>query len=334
MIVCFGEILLRLSAEPPKLLMQDGRLDATICGAEANVAVGLSGFGDATRMVSVVPNNRLGAAARAELGKYGVDTSSIRSASGRMGLFFLTPGAMARPAEIIYDRAGSAFAQMGHDDIDWASELAGADWLFISGITAALGNGPLASLRGAVAAARQKNVRIAFDCNYRPSLWEGRDTEAWDILRELSFQADLLFAGRRAIGRMLEKKFDDTDGDAGFRTATGAMFASAPGVSHIAATRREIWTANSQSLTGLIASRTHLAISPIIALDDIVDRVGTGDAFAAGVVHGLVNGLALEETVRFATASAQWAHGVSGDFLRASVEDIEAIQHSVGDIRR
>lgn len=334
MIVCFGEILLRLSAERHSLLMQDEKLTATVCGAEANVAVGLSGFGNRTRMVSIVPPSRLGNAARSEMRKFAVESTGIRSADGRMGLYFLSPGAMSRPPEIIYDRADSAFARMAAADIDWAEELRGADWLFAGGITAALGDGPLNSIRNAITTARQQNVRVAFDCNYRPTLWQGREHLATEILTELSLQADLLFAGRRALGMMLKRKFDDADGNSGFRSATGAMFGAAPFLSHIAATRREIHSTGRQNLTGLVATRDAMAISPTISLDDIVDRVGTGDAFAAGVVHGLANGMTLEETARFATASAQWAHGVSGDFLRASVADIEAIQQSVGDIRR
>ena len=136
------------------------------------------------------------------------------------------------------------------------------------------------------------------------------------------------------MGRMLEMTFDDAEGDAGFRAATDALFGCAPDVAHIAATRREIRTISSQSLTGLIASRTQLSISPTLTLENIVDRVGTGDAFAAGVVHGLLNDWSLDQTIRFATASAQWAHGVSGDFLRANVADIEALQRHGGDIRR
>lgn len=333
-IVSFGEILLRLAARPPSLLLQEAQLEATICGAEANVAVALSGFGHTTRMISLVPDNRLGEAARSELRRFDVDARDVKSGNGRMGLFFLSPGAMTRPAEIIYDRAGSSFANLDPEAMDWQQLLAGANWLFIGGITAALGDGPLSALRSAIACAKRHDVNIAFDCNYRPSLWQGREQQAAKILRELSSQAKLLFGGRRAIGMMLDQHFDAEDANSGFHDAANAMFASAPGLTHVAATRRDIISADNQRLTGLIADRQGLAVSPTLALDGIVDRIGTGDAYAAGVVHGLVSGHDLDQTVRFSAAAAQWSHGVSGDFLRASVSDINAIRIGAGDVRR
>lgn len=333
-IVSFGEILLRLAARPPSLLLQEAQLEATICGAEANVAVALSGFGHTTRMISLVPDNRLGEAARSELRRFDVDARDVKSGNGRMGLFFLSPGAMTRPAEIIYDRAGSSFANLDADAMDWQQLLAGADWLFIGGITAALGDGPLSALRSAIACAKHLDVNIAFDCNYRPSLWQGREQQAAEILRELSSQASLLFGGRRAIGMMLGQKFDAENPNDGFYDAANAMLAAAPELAHVAATRREIISADNQRLTGLIADRQGLAVSPTLALDGIVDRIGTGDAYAAGVVHGLVSRHDLDQTVRFAATAAQWSHGVSGDFLRASASDISAMQIGTGDVRR
>lgn len=333
-IVSFGEVLLRLAARPSSLLLQEAQLEATICGAEANVAVALSGFDHATQMMSFVPDNRLGEAARNELRRFGVGTDAIRVGSGRMGLYFLTPGAMMRPSEIIYDRAGSAFANLDAEAIDWQLALTGADWLFIGGITAALGDGPLSALRSAIACAKQHAVKIAFDCNYRPSLWQGREQQAAKILRELSSQATLLFGGRRAIGMMLDQQFDAGDSNRGFHDAANAMFTASPGLAYVAATRREIISAENQRLTALIADNNGLAVSPTIALDGIVDRIGTGDAFAAGVVHGLVSGHDLDQTIGFAAAAAQWSHGVSGDFLRASVGDITAMQNGAGDVRR
>lgn len=316
------------------MLLQEAQLEATICGAEANVAVALSGFGHTTRMISLVPDNRLGAAARNELRRFDVDTRYVKSGSGRMGLYFLSPGAMTRPAEIIYDRAGSSFANLDAAAMDWQQLLAGAEWLFIGGITAALGDGPLSALRSAIAYAKQQGVKVAFDCNYRPSLWQDREQLAAKILRELSSQATLLFGGRRAIGMMLDQTFDAEDPNGGFRNAANAMFAAAPELTHVATTRREIISADSQRLTGLIADRQGLAISPTLALDCIVDRIGTGDAYAAGVVHGLVSRHDLDQTVGFAAAAARWSHGVSGDFLRASVSDINAMQIGTGDVRR
>ena len=194
-IICFGEILLRLAAQPPSILFQDDALQTSFCGAEANVAVALAGFGHHARMVSVVADNPVGAAAKSELRRHGVDIAHVAAAPGRMGLYYLSPGAMARPAHIVYDRAHSAFATLHPAALDWHDILQGAGWLFVSGINAALGEGPLTALRQAMAVAREVGVRIAFDCNYRASLWAGREHLAPGILCELASASDLVFAG-------------------------------------------------------------------------------------------------------------------------------------------
>lgn len=333
-VVCFGEILLRLAAPVPMLLMQDGRLDATYCGAEANVAVGLSGFGHNVRMASVLPPNRLGEAGRGELARFGVEASHIKSGPGRMGLFFLTQGAMTRPAEIIYDRAGSSFAQLDPSSFDWPTIFAGSDWLFVGGITAALGDGPMTALRDAITCARASGVKVAFDCNYRPSLWVGRESQAAEIFLELSCMSDLVMAGRRAIGMMLSRKFDRPDPDEGFSEAAAALFARSATIQGIAATRRKVESATRHQLTGLFADRQGITIGKTLVLDGIVDRIGTGDAFAAGMLHGLATGMHGKDLVAFAIAAAQWCHGVSGDFLRASVSDVLSLQTGQLDVKR
>ncbi len=333
-IVCFGELLLRLASAPPTLLLQDMQLQASICGAEANVAVALAGFGHECRLVTAVPDNPLGVAALREVQSFGVAVDAPRLADTRMGLLFLQPGAMSRPSAITYDRAGSAFATMDPAAVDWPAILAGVDWLFLSGITAALGERPLASMRAAIAAARDTGVRIAFDTNYRPALWRGREREATTILRDLCVEADLLFADQRAIAMMVGGDLGHCDPDPGFQAAARRMFDAAPRLSAVAATRRTLHATNRQDLAGLLADRDGCTTTSAIALDDIVDRVGTGDAFAAGIVHGFANDWPRERTLNFAVASAQWAHSVPGDFLRASLGDIENMSLGHIDIQR
>jgi 2-dehydro-3-deoxygluconokinase len=334
-IVGFGEILLRLASAPPALLFQEMRLEASFCGAEANALVALAGFGHDCRMVTVLPDNPVGRAASRTVGTFGVDMSrAAAQPDGRMGLFFLQPGAMTRPSAITYDRAGSAFAETGAQHYDWPSLLEGAEWLFVSGITAALGDGPLAALHDAMAEAQARGVKIAFDTNFRPNLWRGREQLAARILRELSAKADLLFAGRRAVAMMAGGDYAQADPDQGFHAAAQRMFELAPGLLHVAATRRTIHSTDRQDLVGLLADRDGLSVSPTIALEAIVDRVGTGDAFAAGVVHGLIAGLGRAATIEFAAACAQWGHSVPGDFLRASLADITGLMNGGGDVSR
>lgn len=182
--------------------------------------------------------------------------------------------------------------------------------------------------------ARTRGVRIAFDTNYRPTLWQGREAQAAGILRDLSGKADVLFAGRRAVAMMLGGSFDDPDADQAFHQAARAMFEFAPNVRVVAATRREVVSTDRMDMTALVASRDALAVSKTHRLENIVDRVGTGDAFAAGVVHGLCAGFPLERIASFAAACSVWAHSIPGDFMRATLEDIESQEAGAGDVRR
>ena len=333
-VVSFGEVLLRLAAPPGELMLQNLRLEPSFCGAEANVAVALAGFGHDSRLVTVLSDNALGEAARSTLRAFNVTLAAEMVVGGRLGLFFLQPGAMTRPASVTYDRAHSAFASHAPEAYDWPVLLARTDWLFVGGITAALGERALTALRAAIAAAKAAGVRIAFDTNFRTTLWRGREAEAAAILRELSCEADLLFAGRRAVAMMAGGDFSHGDPDERFHAAAQAMFALSPRLMHMAATRREVYSSDRQNLTGLLADRGGLSVSRTIALENIVDRVGTGDAFAAGVVHGLVSVMNRTETIAFAASCAEWAHSVPGDFLRASFADIAALTAGSGDLRR
>lgn len=333
-VVSFGEVLLRLSAPSGELLFQQMELEPSFCGAEANVAVALAGFGYDARMVTALPANAAGEAANRALEGLGVKVHAATLLGSRLGLFYLQPGAMYRSANVIYDRENSAFASCTPSSYDWPTLLTGADWLFVGGITAALGDNALAGLRKAIAVAQSAGVRVAFDTNYRPTLWKGREAVAAKTLRELSCEADLLFAGRRAVAMMAGGNYSSGDPDEGFWQAAQAMFALSPRLGHMAATRREVLSSDRQNLSALLADRDGLASSPTTVLEKIVDRVGTGDAFAAGVVHGLTSGMDREHTIRFAASCAVWGHSVRGDFLRATVADIDTLANGPGDVRR
>jgi 2-dehydro-3-deoxygluconokinase len=165
-------------------------------------------------------------------------------------------------------------------------------------------------------------------------LWHGREAQAAAILRELSCEADLLFAGRRAVAMMAGGDYAHADPAEGFHAAAQTMFDLSPRLQHLSATRREVRSTDSQRLTGLLADRDGLSVSRTVVLDSIVDRVGTGDAFAAGVLHGLITGMGREATVGFAAGCAEWAHSVPGDFLRASTADISGLGAGAADVKR
>ncbi len=226
-VLCFGEILLRLAAPGRELLLQTPRLDVHVGGAEANVAVSLAGFGHASAIAGVLPANPLGRAARDTLRRHGVDTSALRFDDGRMGLYFYTTGAGHRPSEVLYDRAGSAFAIAAADTYDWPRSLAGAGLLHLSGITPALGPATAQAAVDAARAARAGGVQVSFDGNYRAKLWAAWDGDPRNRLHALLSETDIAFADHRDIELVL-----GIDGDAAlaprerFASAARAAFAA------------------------------------------------------------------------------------------------------------
>jgi 2-dehydro-3-deoxygluconokinase len=274
--VCFGELLMRLSAPGRERLLQSPRLDMHFGGAEANVAASLAILGHDSAVVSTLPGNAIGRACAGELRRHGVDTAGIVFGGGRMGLYFLSPGAMHRPSEVLYDRAGSAFARAPTDAYDWPHLLAGARWLHLSGIDLALGDTVAETALAAVRTARAAGVQISFDCNYRSNLWEGRTAQAPGLLR-----------GMAAIGR-----------------------------EHLSVDR--------QSICGRLAVGDAVLTTATHALDGVVDRIGSGDAFAAGILHGLLCDMDDAATLDFALAAACLKHSVPGDVNLMGEADVLA----------
>lgn len=312
-ILCFGELLLRLSAPGQELLFQSPRLAARFGGAEANVAASLAILGHASAMISALPDNAPGHACAAELRRHGVDTAGIQFADGRMGLYFLSPGAMQRPAEVIYDRAGSVFARTPASAYDWPRLLDGARWLHLSGINLALGDTTAPAALAAVRAARHADVAVSFDCNYRGRLWDTRAAQAPALLRELVAEAALLFGNERDIALMLGAEFRQADGEQRFLAAAQLAFASFPRLRWMAATERRVQDAATHELRGHLATREHVLTTRAHQLTGIVDRIGSGDAFAAGLLHGLDSGMHEPATLDFAVAAACVKHSIPGD---------------------
>lgn len=324
-IVCFGELLLRLGAPGNELLLQSPRLHVHVGGAEANVAIALARFGHEVRMATVLPDNALGEHAIGELRRHGVDTRAVRRDAGRMGLYFLATGAGLRPSEVLYDRAGSAFARATPDAIDWDAAFDGADWLHLSGVTPALGLASAAAAQRAADTARARGMQIVFDGNYRSRLWQAWDGDAPSILRGLMAGADLAFADHRDIAVVLGHEAQGDDAVARFADAAAAAFAAFPQLQRIASTVRVQRSVDEHALSALMCTRGgEVVTTPTYTLTAIVDRIGGGDAFAAGVIHGLRRGLGDPESLHFGLASACLKHSVPGDFNRVGTGDVEA----------
>ncbi len=334
-VTCFGELLLRLSAPGRELLLQTPRLEVHCGGAEANVAVSLACFGHTVSMVSVVPDNALGRASVAELRKHGVRTSGIRLASGRMGLYFLSTGAVQRASEVLYDRAGSAFANADPDLIDWDEALAGSAWLHVSGITAAIGPAAAQAAMGAVKAARRANVAVSFDCNYRAKLWEAWGGDPAAGLRALAAEADLLFADDRVLALMLAREFDAATAAERFQAASTEAFRNFRHLQRVATTVRVQHSPDHHELSAIMNGRGRITSTGRRQLPGIVDRIGAGDAFAAGLLHGLLAALEDEAALEFALVAACLKHSLPGDYNLFGVRDVEnAIADRSWDVKR
>jgi 2-dehydro-3-deoxygluconokinase len=317
-VVCFGEMLLRLSAPGRELMLQSGSLEVHVGGAEANVAASLAVFGHSASVVTILPDNPLGIAARAALRRHGVDTGQVRLvAGGRIGLYFMSTGAGQRPSQIVYDRRDSAFALAPPDSIDWSVALQGAKWLHVSGITPALGPGPAAAALRAMRAARERGVLVSFDCNYRAQLWQAWKSDPARSLHEMLEQADLAFADSRVLALVLKGAPE------GFGDAAEAAFTAFPKLQAIATMVREEHSVDRHEITAFLASPGTLHSTRSYTLESIVDRIGTGDAFAAGLLHGRLTGMESRQALEFALAAACLKHSIPGDVNLATVADVQ-----------
>ena len=335
-VVCFGELLLRLAAPGHQPLLQTPSLDVHVGGAEANVAVALAHFGHATSLVSVVPDNALGRAAVGELRRHGVDAGGVRYGPGRMGLYFATTGAGVRPGHVLYDRAHSAFALSRAGSHDWPVLLRGAQWLHLSGISPALGPQAAQATLAAARTACDMGLKVSFDGNFRPSLWERWGGDARAVLRDLFDCAHVVFADHRDIALVLGGDFPQRDAPARIDAAAAMAFKAFPRLHYMACTQRTAHSASHYALGAMLLGRDGTrALAPPRELPGVVDRIGSGDAFAAGILHGLIDPLDPDTTVRFALAAGCLKHTIPGDVAPLDPADVLALMDADAfDVRR
>lgn len=333
-ILCFGEVLLRLATPDVRLMVQCESLDMAVGGAEANVAAGLASLGHPVKMLSCLPANPLGDKARAALGAAGIDTSLITRGDGRMGLYFLESGAGLRPSSITYDRVGSAFANSSTADaFDFSSALEGARLLHLSGITPALGPGGVALAQAAVAAADAAGVGICFDGNYRPLLWNSWDSNPREVLTGLMRSAKIMIGNHRDISLLLDRPFPG-DGSERRREAAEAAFAAFPRLELIASTARHVVNAGHHRIAARVDGRKESHQTSEVDVTGIVDRIGTGDAFAAGILHKWLHGAGVVETAHGGLAYTVLKHTHRGDMCLVGPAELNVFSASGGDVRR
>jgi 2-dehydro-3-deoxygluconokinase len=328
-IATFGEIMLRLSPPAKELLFQSPRLEAVFGGGEANVAVSLAILGHRSRWISVVPSNPAGDAALRELRRYGVDIGAVVRGGRRLGIYFAETGANERPSRVLYDRDGSGLAEAGPGEIDWDAALDGMDRLHVTGITPALSASAAALTLEAVKAARSKGMRVSLDLNYRSKLWRyGRP--APEVIRDIAAHADLLIGNEEdcqkalGIGPAVNAAAGRLD-VAAFEALTAQVMAAFPKLDRVAVTLRESLSADWNRWSAVLRNGTGFIAGPTYEIRSIVDRIGTGDAFAAGLIHGLAGGLPDAGALDFAVAAAVLKHSIPGDWNLSTEKDILAL---------
>ena len=335
--VTFGEIMLRLKPLGCERLLQSPHLEATFGGGEANVAVGLARFEMNVAYVSVIPNNALGEACIGELRKQGIDTSLIVRKGKRLGIYFLESGANQRPSKVIYDRLSSAIAEAQPGDIDWGKAFHGATWFHITGITPALSLSAVELSLEAVKKAKEKGATVSCDLNFRKKLWQyGRS--APEIMGELVKYVDIAIGNEEDCQQSLGVGVE-IDVESGkletekYRELTDKVLDRFPNMTKIAITMRESHSADYNSWSAVLNTRGEFLVSRKYEIHDIVDRVGSGDAFASGLIYGLSNLATDKEALEFAVAASCLKHSIPGDLPLLSADEVKALVKGVASGR-
>jgi 2-dehydro-3-deoxygluconokinase len=320
-VVTFGEIMLRLTVPHGRRLSQAASFEASFGGAEANVAVALAQWGIPSRFVTVVPDQPLGSAALDALRAHGVDTLHVLRQGKRLGLYYLEPGAAQRPAQVIYDRMNSAVAELAPGQIDWDAVLQGADWLHCSGITPALSASAAEVTREAMASAKRAGLTVSLDVNYRAKLWS--PARAREVLTPLMQYVDIVLGNEDDAAQVFGLRAA-APLDAGAYCNVAAELLARFAVKTVAITLRESLSASDNRWSACLHDGQEFHVSRSYPIH-VVDRVGSGDAFAAGLIYALRAGRSSRDALEFAVAASCLKHTIPGDFNLVSVAEVEAL---------
>lgn len=329
-VVTLGEIMLRLSTNTGERLFQANQLTMNYGGAEANVAVSLSQLGFQAYFISKIPNNSLGTAVVRHLKANGVDTTYLLKGGERLGTYYLESGVGERSAQVTYDRKYSSFSNLTKEELDWDEIFKGAKLFHITGITLALSSHLRELAFFAIKKAKEFGVITSFDFNYRASLWSQK--EASIVFKELMCEIDICFCGELDAIYLLGIEIDETMKLEDYYKKIKERY---PNIFYMASTTRQVHSATSNTLQGHFYMDGKLYQSKAHQIEPIIDRVGGGDAFAAGVLYGILEGLSPEQLITFATAASALKHTVHGDCNPFSVEEISTfIKNGSGKILR
>ena len=326
-IITFGEIMLRLAPEGYLRFSQADKFCASFGGGEANVAVSLANFGADAVFVTKLPNNDIGQAAVNSLRRYGVNTSGIVRGGARTGIYFLEKGASQRASKVIYDRAGSSIAMASPEDFNWDAVFAGADWFHFTGITPALGGNLPMICETACKAAKDKNITVSCDLNYRRNLWTRE--AAQETMGKLMRYVDLCIANEEDAGDVFGIKAENTDISGGKLSHDGYKSVARQlkdrfNFKKVAITLRASVSANDNNWAGMLYDGKDYFFSKNYAVH-IVDRVGGGDSFGAGLIYSELEGKSPQDSLEFAVAASCLKHTIEGDFNLVGTDEAEKL---------
>ncbi len=329
LVVTLGEIMLRLKSPGQERLFQSPALEASFAGGEANVAVSLARFGTRARFVTALPDGPLADAAIGELRRQAVETGHIVRRPGRMGIYFLETGAAQRGSAVVYDRDGAAIALADKSEFDWADIFDGATWFHISGITPALSESAAAITVASLRAAREAGATTSLDLNFRAKLWRYGKT-APEVMCGLMEHVDVAIGNEEDFQRSLgmDAATDVTGGDLSegtYDALTRQVMDTFPGLSAVAITLRESRGADINGWSACLRDADGFHVGRSYQILDIVDRVGSGDSFAAGLIYGLLSSMPAPEALDFAIAASCLKHSIPGDFNRVSVDEVRKL---------
>lgn len=334
-IVTFGEIMLRLAPEGYTRFVQAETFGATYGGGEANVAVSLANFGLDAAFVTKLPKHEIGQAAVNSLRRYGVDVSKIVRGGDRVGIYFLEKGASQRPSKVVYDRAGSAIATAAAGDFDWEAIFKDVDWFHFTGITPALGDNVAEICLDACRAAKKLGLTVSCDLNYRKNLWSRE--KAGKVMAGLMEYVDLCIANEEDAADVFGIRAANTDVTTGQVNHEGykdvaRQLVERFGFKKVAITLRESISANDNNWAAMLYADNVFHFSKKYAVR-IVDRVGGGDSFGAGLIYASLSGYEDAQALEFAVAASCLKHTIEGDFNQVSVGEVEKLSGGDGSGR-
>ena len=326
-IVCFGEIMMRLNPEGYLRFVQAEKFECSYGGGEANVAVSLANYGMDASYVTKLPDNPLGASARNEVRRFGVDTKDIVWGGSRLGIYFVEKGASQRASKVVYDRAGSSIATASRKDFDWAKILKGAKWFHFTGITPALGGECPDICLDALKYCKAHKITVSCDLNYRGKLWTR--AQAGATMSKLVPYVDVCIANEADAADVFGIKAEGTDVDSGKLDKEGYIsvarqLATRFGCKKVAITLRTSISASRNKWAGMLFDGRKACFSPEYDIQ-IVDRVGGGDSFGGGLIYALANGYGTQDAINFAVAASCLKHSIEHDFNHASVAEVQAL---------